>query len=309
MKILACNSNRTLAKSIACELNTKLIKASITCFPDREICVEINESVRGEDVFVIQSTSSPANDNLMELLVTIDALKRGSARHVTVVIPYFGYARQDRKTGPRTPISSKLVANLISIAGTDRVLTFELHTKQIQGFFDIPIDHLSGTYIFANDITKRFNVKELIIVSPDMGGIIRARALAESIGTEIAIVDKRRKSAGVSDVLNIVGSVEGKKCVIVDDLVDSADTICKAAEKLIEEKALSVDAYVSHGVLSGNAINKLLNSSIDCLTVTDSIEIKDTILDVKKFRQLSVDKLIAEAMKRISLNQSVSSLF
>jgi len=309
MKILACNSNRPLAEAISAYLNLPLTKASIRRFSDMEVFVEINENVRGEDVFVIQSTSFPANDNLMELLVTLDALRRGSARRVTAVIPYFGYARQDRKSGPRTPISAKLVANLITEAGADRVLTMDLHAGQIQGFFDIPTDNLYAEPVLAKDIQDRMNGADLVVVSPDVGGVVRARALAKRLDGDLAIIDKRRERAGVSEVMNIIGEVEGRKCILVDDIVDSAGTLCNAAVALMEKGAESVSAYVTHGVLSGGAVARVSSSPLDRLCITDSIMATEAVRVSHNIEQLTVAPLIAEAMRRISEESSVSSLF
>ncbi len=309
MKILACNSNRPLAEAISAYLNLPLTKASIRRFSDMEVFVEIQENVRGEDVFVIQSTSFPANDNLMELLVTLDALRRGSARRVTAVIPYFGYARQDRKSGPRTPISAKLVANLITEAGADRVLTMDLHAGQIQGFFDIPTDNLYAEPVLAKDIQDRENGADLCIVSPDVGGVVRARALAKRLDGDLAIIDKRRERAGVSEVMNIIGEVEGRKCILVDDIVDSAGTLCNAAVALMEQGASAVSAYVTHGVLSGGAVARVSSSPLDRLCITDSIMATEAVRVAHNIEQLTVAPLIAEAMRRISEESSVSSLF
>ena len=274
-----------------------------------EVFVEIQENVRGEDVFVIQSTSFPANDNLMELLVTLDALRRGSARRVTAVIPYFGYARQDRKSGPRTPISAKLVANLITEAGADRVLTMDLHAGQIQGFFDIPTDNLYAEPVLAKDIQDRENGADLVIVSPDVGGVVRARALAKRLDGDLAIIDKRRERAGVSEVMNIIGDVKGRRCILVDDIVDSAGTLCNAAVALMEQGAEAVSAYVTHGVLSGGAVARVSSSPMDRLCVTDSIMATEAVRVAHNIEQLTVAPLIAEAMRRISEESSVSSLF
>ncbi|PIW29287.1 MAG: phosphoribosylpyrophosphate synthetase [Rhodospirillales bacterium CG15_BIG_FIL_POST_REV_8_21_14_020_66_15] len=309
MKILACNSNRPLAEAISAYLNLPLTKASIRRFSDMEVFVEIQENVRGEDVFVIQSTSFPANDNLMELLVTLDALRRGSARRVTAVLPYFGYARQDRKSGPRTPISAKLVANLITEAGADRVLTMDLHAGQIQGFFDIPTDNLYAEPVLTKDIQDRENGSDLVIVSPDVGGVVRARALAKRLDGDLAIIDKRRERAGVSEVMNIIGDVEGRKCILVDDIVDSAGTLCNAAVALMEQGAEAVSAYVTHGVLSGGAVARVSSSPLDRLCITDSIMATEAVRVSHNIEQLTVAPLIAEAMRRISEESSVSSLF
>ena len=310
MKILPCNSNRPLAEAISAYLNVPLTQAAVRRFSDMEVFVEILENVRGEDVFVIQSTSYPANDNLMELLVGIDALKRGSARRITAVIPYFGYARQDRKTGPRTPISAKLVANLITTAGADRVLTMDLHAGQIQGFFDIPTDNLYSAPVFGRDMLESFDDgEETIVVSPDVGGVVRARAIARRIDADLAIIDKRRERAGVSEVMNIIGDVKGQRCVLVDDIVDSAGTLCNAAVSLIEAGANSVCAYVTHGVLSGGAVARVSSSPIKMMVTTDSILATEAVRVVQNIRQITIAPLLAEAILRISNSQSVSSLF
>ena len=310
MKILTGNSNRPLAEAISAYLNLPLVNASVRRFSDMEVFVEINENVRGEDVFIIQPTSFPTNDNLMELLVTVDALKRGSARRITAVIPYYGYARQDRKSGPRTPISAKLVANLITTAGTDRVLTVDLHAGQIQGFFDIPTDNLFAAPVLTKDIKERFGTGDnLCIVSPDVGGVVRARAFAQRLDAELAIVDKRRERAGVSEVMNIIGEVDGKRCILVDDIVDSAGTLCNAAVALKEAGALSVAAYVTHGVLSGGAVARVSASPLESLVITDSIQATEAVRVSQTVRQLSIAPLLAEAMARISEEKSVSSLF
>jgi len=310
MKILSGNSNRPLAEDIARYLDVPLTKAAIRRFSDMEVFVEIFENVRGEDVFIIQSTSYPANDNLMELLVMIDALRRGSAQRITAVIPYFGYARQDRKTGPRTPISAKLVANLITTAGTDRVLTMDLHAGQIQGFFDIPTDNLFATPVFLKDLENNNpNGAELVVVSPDVGGVIRARAMARRFGADLAIVDKRREKAGESEVMNIIGDVKGRRAILVDDIVDSAGTLCNAADALMEAGAASVHAYTCHGVLSGGAVARVSASPLEMLVTTDSIEATDAMATATNIRQLTVAPLLAEAILRIAENRSVSSLF
>ena len=309
MKILAANSNRPLAAAISAYLNLPLTSATIRRFSDMEVFVEIEENVRGEDVFVVQSTSYPANDNLMELLVSLDALKRGSARRVTAVIPYFGYARQDRKTGPRTPISAKLVANLITSAGADRVLTIDLHAGQIQGFFDIPTDNLYSAPVFCRDIQERYDGDDLVIVSPDVGGVVRARAVAKRLDSDLAIIDKRRERAGVSEVMNIIGDVEGRRCILVDDIVDSAGTLCNAAVALIEAGATAVSAYVTHGVLSGGAVARVASSPIEMLVTTDSIQATEAVRVAKNIRQLTISPLLGEAVRRISEERSVSSLF
>ncbi len=311
MKLLAGNSNRTLASAIAQYLDMPLTKAQVRRFADNEVFVTIDENVRGEDVFVIQSTSYPANDNLMELLICIDALKRASGRRITAVVPYFGYARQDRKTGGRTPISAKLVANLITRAGADRVLTMDLHAGQIQGFFDIPTDNLLPSPLIANDIRAQYGREssELMIVSPDVGGVVRARALASRLGADLAIVDKRRSGPGQSEVMNIIGDVAGRRCVLFDDIVDSAGTLVNAAKALSEQGAVEVSAYVTHGVLSEPAAERVTGSVLRELVVTDSIEAPDTVRACPKIRQVSCASLIGEAIRRISNEESVSKLF
>ena len=309
MKLVAGNSNRPLAEAIAKYLNIPLTKSDIRRFADEEVFVEIQENVRGEDVFIIQSTSFPANDNLMELLITIDALRRSSARRITAVIPYFGYARQDRKPGPRTPISAKLVANLIEAAGADRVLTLDLHAGQIQGFFDIPTDNLFGAPVFVDDIKARFNGDDLMVVSPDVGGVVRTRALGKRINADLAIVDKRRERAGESEVMNIIGDVSGRKCLLVDDSVDSAGTLCNAAAALMENGASSVSAYVTHGVLSGIATDRVNNSVMEKLLITDSIQPSEEVINSDKFSVITIAPLIGEAMLRTTEERSVSSLF
>jgi len=309
MKILAGNSNPPLAEAISAYLNLPMTKASIRRFPDMEVFVEILENVRGEDVFFIQSASFPANDNLMELLVAIDALKRGSARRITAVIPYYGYARQDRKSGPRSPISAKLVANLVTVAGASRVLTLDLHAGQIQGFFDIPTDNLFAAPVFIKDIKKKYKSKKLMIVSPDVGGVVRARAIAKSINVDLAIIDKRRERAGISEVMNIIGDVDGYHCVLVDDIVDSAGTLCNAAQALTDAGASGVTAYVTHGVLSGGAVARVASSPLDRLVITDSIMATEAMGETKNIEQLSIASLLGEAILRISEEKSVSSLF
>ena len=309
MKILTGNSNRPLAEAISACLNLPLTQASMRRFSDMEIFVEINENVRGEDVFVIQSTSYPANDNLMELLVAIDALRRASARRITAVIPYYGYARQDRKSGGRTPISAKLVANLITVAGANRVLTLDLHAGQIQGFFDIPTDNLYAAPVFIKDIKERHNGEDLVVVSPDVGGVLRARAVAKRLDADLAIIDKRRERAGVSEVMNIIGDIDGRRCILIDDIVDSAGTLCNAAEALKERGAKSVSAYVTHGVLSGGAVARVSASPMEMLVTTDSILATEAMRIAKNIRQLSIAPLMAEAIRRISDERSVSSLF
>ncbi|HEX6980434.1 MAG TPA: ribose-phosphate pyrophosphokinase [Alphaproteobacteria bacterium] len=309
MKVLTCNSNRPLAEAISAYLNLPLTKASVRRFSDMEVFVEILENVRGEDVFVIQSTSYPANDNLMELLVTLDALKRGSARRITAVIPYYGYARQDRKSGPRTPISAKLVANLITVAGANRVVTLDLHAGQIQGFFDIPTDNLFSAPVFVKDISERFRGADVTVVSPDVGGVVRARAIAKRIDADLAIIDKRRERAGVSEVMNIIGDVRGKTCILADDIVDSAGTLCNAAVALMEAGAKEVHAYVTHGVLSGGAVARVSSSPIKSMVITDSIQATEAVRVSHNIRQITIAPLMAEAIRRISEERSVSSLF
>ncbi len=309
MKLIAGNSNPVFASNVGESLNVALTEAVIKRFADMEVFVEILENMRGEDVFVIQSTCFPANDNIMELLVTLDALKRASAKRITAVIPYFGYARQDRKPGPRTPISAKLVADIVTAAGADRVLTMDLHAGQIQGFFNIPVDNLYAAPVFIEDIEKSFDTSKVTVVSPDVGGVIRARAIAKRINADLAIVDKRREKAGVSEVMNIIGDIEGKDCIIVDDIVDSAGTLCNAAAALMEKGAGSVSAYISHGVLSGQAIERVKASVLKNLVVTDSIPLHQSADSVKNIRVVSVAPLMAEAIRRISEETSVSSLF
>ena len=282
MKIVSGNSNLPLAKRISTHLGVPLVDATIKKFPDKEIFVEIKENVRGEDVFVIQSTSYPANDHVMELLITIDALKRGSAKRIAAIVPYYGYARQDRKSGPRTPISAKLVANLISIAGANRALMVDLHAGQIQGFFDIPTDNLFAAPVFISDIKKKFESKNTIIVSPDVGGVVRARAIAKRVDCDLAIIDKRRERASVSEVVNIIGEVEGKNCILIDDICDTAGTLTNAATALKNDKAKSVFAYITHGVLSDPAIERLENSPIDKMIITDSILARDDVIKSNK---------------------------
>ena len=310
MKLLAGNSNRSLAQAIGDYLDLPLTNAQVRRFADNEVFVTIDENVRGEDVFVIQSTSYPANDNLMELLICIDALKRASARRITAVMPYFGYARQDRKTGGRTPISAKLVANLITRAGADRVLTMDLHAGQIQGFFDIPTDNLVAIPVLARDIKTHYeDPASLMIVSPDVGGVVRVRALADRLNADIAIVDKRRPRPGESEVMNIVGDVSGRRCILFDDIVDSAGTLVNAAKALVDRGATEVSAYVSHGVLSGPAEERVRTSILKELVITDSIEQPDLITKCKKVRNVGVAPLIGEAIRRIANEESVSKLF
>jgi ribose-phosphate pyrophosphokinase len=310
MKILAGNGNPELAQAIADYLDMKLTAASVRRFADEEVFVEVHENVRGEDVFVVQPTAAPANDNLMELLICIDALRRASARRITAVVPYFGYARQDRKPGPRTPISAKLVANLITVAGADRVLSVDLHAGQIQGFFDIPTDNLYAAPVIAADIEARLAKQDLVVVSPDVGGVVRARALAKRLGNApLAIVDKRRERAGESEVMNIIGDVSGKMCVLVDDIVDSAGTLCNAAAALIEAGATGATAYVTHGVLSGGAVARVDGSALTELVITDTIAGVASVKAAKKIRRITIAPLLAEAMRRTSEESSVSSLF
>lgn len=310
MKLLSGNSNLPLASAISHYLEIPLTEANVRRFADEEIFVEILENVRGEDVFVVQSTSYPANDNLMELLIIIDALKRASAKRITAVLPYFGYARQDRKPGPRTPISAKLVANLITTAGANRVLTMDFHAGQIQGFFDIPTDNLYGAPVMAADISVRFSKKDITVVSPDVGGVVRARALAKRLdNAPLAIIDKRREKPGESEVMNIIGNVEGRFCIIVDDIVDSAGTLCNAAAAMNESGAEEVMAYCTHGVLSGGAVARVDGSVMKELVITDSIGNHDATAEAEKIRHLPIAPLFAEAIRRITDESSVSSLF
>ena len=309
MKLLSGNSNKPLSKKIAKYLKSKLVNSSIKNFSDGEIYVEINENIRGNSIFLIQSVSSPANDNLMELLLCIDALKRSSAKNITAVIPYFGYARQDRKVAPRTSISAKLVSNLITKAGADRIVTVDLHAGQIQGFFDIPVDNLFGTPIFARHIKKKIKSKNLICVAPDVGGTERARALGKLLNVSLAIVDKRRPKPGQSQVMNVVGDVKGKTCIIVDDIIDSGGTIVNAARALKDRGANEVYVYITHGVLSGEAVRKIKNSVIKNLVITDTIDNNSRTKGVKNIEVLSISSLMGEAIKRISNSTSVSDLF
>jgi ribose-phosphate pyrophosphokinase len=309
MKILAGNSNRALTEAIAAYLGLPLTNCQVRRFADMEIFVEIQENVRGEDTFVVQSTSFPANDHLMELLIMADALRRSSARRITAVIPYFGYARQDRKSGSRTPISAKLVANLITRAGADRVLTVDLHAGQIQGFFDIPTDNLFAAPVMVRDIKERLDVKNVVVVSPDVGGVVRARALAKRIDASLAIVDKRRERAGESEVMNIIGEVSGRSCILVDDIVDSGGTLCNAADALLNEGATEVRAYITHGVLSGGAVARISASHLRELVVTDTIHPTEAVRVAKNIRTLSIGPLIGEAIARTAKEESVSSLF
>ena len=309
MKLVSGNSNRPLAEAISQYLKVPLTKGQVRRFADMEIFVELQENVRGLDVFVVQSTSFPANDNLMELLILIDALRRSSARRITAVIPYFGYARQDRKPGPRTPISAKLVANLIERAGVDRVLTLDLHAGQIQGFFDIPTDNLFAAPVMTRDIQERLGTDNLVVVSPDVGGVVRARALAKRVDAPIAICDKRRERPGESEVMNVIGDVKGKRCILIDDIVDSGGTLCNAAEALLKHGATEVSAYITHGVLSGGAVNRIQNSRLKSLVVTDSILPTEAVKAAKNIRLLPIAPLIGEAILRTSREESVSSLF
>jgi len=309
MKLLAGNSNRPLAEAIAQYLNIPFTRAIVRRFADMEVFVEVQENVRGEDMFVLQSTSYPANDNLMELLVIIDALRRASARRITAVIPYFGYARQDRKVGPRTPISAKLVANLITGAGANRVLTVDLHAGQIQGFFDIPTDNLYAQPVIAKDVQDYIGGRDLMVVSPDVGGVVRARALAKRLGADLAIVDKRRERAGESEVMNIIGDVSGRVCLLVDDIVDSGGTMCNAADALLEQGAEEVYAYATHGVFSGGAAARIQASRLKSVVVTDSIAATEDVRKCPSIRRISIAPLLGEALRRINNEESVSSLF
>jgi ribose-phosphate pyrophosphokinase len=309
IRLVAGNSNRALSEAIAAYLATPLARAVVRRFADMEIFVEIQENVRGADVFVLQSTSFPANDHLMELLIIIDALRRASARRVTAVIPYFGYARQDRKPGPRTPISAKLVANLITRAGADRVMTLDLHAGQIQGFFDIPTDNLYASPVMVRDIRERFDLKRLMVVSPDVGGVVRARGLAKRIDAPLAIIDKRRERAGDSEVMNVIGEVDGRTCILVDDIVDSGGTLVNAADALLDNGASDVYAYISHGVLSGGAVARVTASQLKELVITDSIQPTEAVRVARNIRVLSIATLIGEAIGRTATEESVSSLF
>ncbi|MDL2405104.1 ribose-phosphate pyrophosphokinase [Rhizobium calliandrae] len=309
MKVFAGNSNRHLAEAICNYLNVPLGKASVRRFADQEIFVEIQENVRGEDVFVVQPTSFPTNDHLMELLIMIDAMRRSSARRITAVLPYFGYARQDRRASGRTPISAKLVANLITEAGADRVLTLDLHAGQIQGFFDIPTDNLYALPILTRDIKANYDIGNVMVVSPDVGGVVRARALAKRLDCLLAIVDKRRERPGESEVMNIIGEVTGKDCILIDDIVDSGGTLCNAADALLARGAASVTAYITHGVLSGGAVTRVANSQLKELVITDSIQPTTTVQSAPNIRVISTASLIGEAINRTSQEESVSSLF
>lgn len=310
MKIVACNSNIPLAKAVAEELSLPLCKTLIRRFSDGEVFVEVQENVRGEDMFVLQSTCMPTNDHLMELLVVLDALRRGSARRITAVMPYFGYARQDRKSGPRTPISAKLVANLLTEAGASRILTMDLHAMQIQGFFDIPTDNLYAAPLFVRDIFKRHtDHNNLMVVSPDVGGVVRARQLARRLNVDLAIIDKRRERAGVSEVMNVIGDVRDRYCLLVDDIVDSGGSLCNAAEALIKHGASGVEAYVTHGVLTGNACERVTNSPIKMLTLTDSIPPTEVLTQSPNIRQITTANLLGRAIRAVSDESSVSTLF
>ena len=309
MKLVTGNSNLKLANDISKYVGLEVSNCDVKRFADNEIFVEMKENVRGEDVFVIQSTSYPANDNLMELLIIIDTLRRASAKRITAVIPYFGYARQDRKPGPRTPITSKLVANMIDKAGANRVLTMDLHAGQIQGFFDIPTDNLFAAPVLVEDIKSKLTSNTPIVVSPDVGGVVRARIIAKRIGADLAIVDKRREKAGESEVMNIIGDVKGKECFMIDDIVDSAGTLCNASDALIREGATKVYSYVTHGVLSGKAVERVNKSSLTKLLITDTIEESDAVKKSDKIDVISISSLLGEAIKRISDEKSVSSLF
>jgi len=309
MKLFSGNANQSLAEEIARYLDITLGKCEVKRFADQEIFVEIQENVRGEDVFILQSTSYPANDNLMELLIMIDAARRSSARRITAVLPYFGYARQDRKPGPRTPISAKLVANLITEAGADRVLTLDLHAGQIQGFFDIPTDNLFAVPVMSRDLRANYNVDNLMVVSPDVGGVVRARALARRVNSPLAIVDKRRDKPGESEVMNVIGDVSGKDCILIDDIIDSGGTLCNAAEALLANGAISVTAYISHGVLSGGAVARITSSKLKELVITSTIEPTPAVQAAHNIRVISIADLLGEAINRTALEQSVSSLF
>ena len=309
MKVLAGNSNRALTEAIAAYLGVPLTKCQVRRFADMEVFVEIQENVRGQDVFIVQSTSFPANDHLMEILIMTDACRRASARRITAVIPYFGYARQDRKAGPRTPISAKLVANMITHAGADRVLTVDLHAGQIQGFFDIPTDNLFSAPVMVRDIKAKTNLAELMVVSPDVGGVVRARALAKRIDAPLAIVDKRRERAGESEVMNIIGDVSGRSCILVDDIVDSGGTLCNAADALLANGAKEVSAYITHGVLSGGAVARVASSQLKEMVLTDTIQPTEAVRVARNIRCISIAPLIGEAIARTAKEESVSSLF
>ena len=309
MKLFSGNASKSLSEEMARYLDVPLGNCVVRRFADQEIFVEIRENVRGEDVFIVQSTSYPANDHLMELLIMIDAVRRSSAKRITAVLPYFGYARQDRKPGPRTPISAKLVSNLITNAGADRVLTLDLHAGQIQGFFDIPTDNLYAVPVMSRDVKAHYEIDNVMVVSPDVGGVVRARALARRLNAPLAIVDKRRDKPGESEVMNVIGDVRGKDCLLIDDIIDSGGTLCNAAEALLANGATSVTAYISHGVLSGGAVARITASKLKELVITDSIEPTGAVLAAPNIRVLSISDLIGEAINRTALEQSVSSLF
>lgn len=309
MKIFSGNSNLPFAQAVASYLDTALSKVTVKRFADNEVFVEIQETVRGQDVFIIQPTSTPVNDNLMELLIMLDTFRRSSARRITAVIPYFGYARQERRSAPRTPISAKLVADLITTAGADRVVTMDLHAMQIQGFFNLPLDNLLAAPVMTKDILYHFRDSKPMIVSPDVGGVVRARAIAKRLNADLAIIDKRRERAGVSEVMNIIGEVKGQDCILVDDIVDSAGTLCNAAVALKNAGANSVHAYVTHGVLSGEAVEKVENSPLESLVITDTIKATTKVADAKNIRILSVAELVGESIVRISEERSITSLF
>lgn len=309
MKLIAGNANPPLAEAIGKYLDMPLANASIKRFADGEVFVDIDENIRGEDVFIIQPTSNPANDHMMELLITLDALRRSSARRITAVIPYFGYARQDRRTGSRTPITAKLVANLITVAGANRALMLDLHAGQIQGFFDIPTDNLIASPVLVPDMQQRFAGRDVMIVSPDIGGVVRARAIAKRFGVDLAIIDKRREKAGHSEVMNVIGDVSGKVCILVDDIADSAGTLCNAAVALMEHGAEEVYSYVVHGVLSGNAVQRIEASPIKKMIMTDSIRPSDEALKSDRIEQLTIAPLLGEAILRIAEDRSISALF
>ena len=309
MKLFAGNSNRILAEAVSAYLNVPLGKVVARRFADQEIFVEVQENVRGEDVFILQSTSAPANDNLMELLIMIDAFRRSSAKRITAVIPYFGYARQDRKTSARTPISAKLVANLITEAGASRVLTLDLHAGQIQGFFDIPTDNLYSVPTLGRDVVRTKDVSNVVVVSPDVGGVVRARSLAKRLDAGLAIVDKRREKAGESEVMNVIGDVKDKDCILIDDIVDSGGTLCNAADALMARGAIGVTAYITHGVLSGGAAERIASSQLKELVITDSIQPTPAVMNARNIRVLSVGELIGEAIRRTANEESISNLF
>ena len=309
MKIFSGNSNLPFAEAVAEYTDAALSKSSVRRFADNEIFVEVQETVRGQDVFIIQPTSSPVNDHLMELLIMLDTFKRSSARRITAVVPYFGYARQDRRSAPRTPISAKLVANLITSAGANRVVTMDLHAGQIQGFFDIPLDNLTAAPVIVKDILYHFRDKKPMVVSPDVGGVVRARAIAKRLNADLAIIDKRRERAGVSEVMNIIGAVEGQDCILVDDIVDSAGTLCNAAVALKNAGANSVHAYVTHGVLSGDAVKRVTDSPLESLVITDTIAPTQAVKDARNIRVVSVAELVGESILRISEERSITSLF